>query len=162
MHTVVVYLLTIVEVLSSLLLIGVILLQKSKQQGIGLAFGAAAGESLFGAQAGNVLTRATVVLAIVFLVNTALLAMLGSGQGGGSSITDTLPAGSPPAGPPPSEMPNGTPPGRAMPMPDMDTVPAPTMPDVDTAPAPAMPEAGTAPAPAMPDDTAVPAPAPAE
>lgn len=61
-------LLIVVLVLSSLLLIGLILLQKSKSEGLGLAFGAGAGESLFGARAGNVLSRATVVLAIVFMV----------------------------------------------------------------------------------------------
>ena len=66
----------VIEVLSCLLLIGLILLQKSKSEGLGLAFGAGAGESLFGARAGNVLSKATVVLGIVFLANTILLGML--------------------------------------------------------------------------------------
>ena len=56
----------IIEILCCLLLIGIILLQKSKSEGLGLAFGAGAGESLFGARAGNVLSKATVVLGIVF------------------------------------------------------------------------------------------------
>ena len=66
----------VVEVLCCLLLIGLILLQKSKNEGLGLAFGAGAGESLFGARAGNVLSKATVVLGIVFLANTLFLGIL--------------------------------------------------------------------------------------
>ena len=66
----------VVEVLCCLLLIGLILLQKSKSEGLGLAFGAGAGESLFGARAGNVLSRATVILGIVFLANSLLLGVL--------------------------------------------------------------------------------------
>jgi preprotein translocase subunit SecG len=57
-------LLVILEALSSLILIGLILLQKSKSDGMGLAFGAGVGESLFGARAGNVLSRMTVWLGI--------------------------------------------------------------------------------------------------
>ena len=66
----------VVEVLCCLLLIGLILLQKSKSEGLGLAFGAGAGESLFGARAGNVLSRATVILGIVFLANSLLLGVM--------------------------------------------------------------------------------------
>ena len=68
--------LIMVEVVCSLLLIGVILLQKSKSEGLGLAFGTGMGESLFGSRAGNVLTKITVTLAMVFLANTAFLGML--------------------------------------------------------------------------------------
>lgn len=66
----------VVEVLCCLLLIGLILLQKSKSEGLGMAFGAGAGESLFGARAGNVLSRATVFLGIVFMANSLLLGIL--------------------------------------------------------------------------------------
>ncbi len=66
----------VVEVLSCLLLIGLILLQKSKSEGLGLAFGAGAGESLFGGRAGNVLSKATVVVGIAFLANTLVLGVL--------------------------------------------------------------------------------------
>ncbi|HMP77226.1 MAG TPA: preprotein translocase subunit SecG [Kiritimatiellia bacterium] len=69
-------LLILVEVVTCLLLVGVILLQKSKSEGLGLAFGAGVGETLFGSRAGNVLTKITVTLALVFLVNTALLGMV--------------------------------------------------------------------------------------
>jgi preprotein translocase subunit SecG len=66
----------VIEVLCCLLLIGLVLLQRSKNEGLGLAFGAGAGESLFGARAGNVLSRATVVLGIVFMASTLILGVL--------------------------------------------------------------------------------------
>lgn len=102
-------LLVLVEILTAFLLIGVVLLQRSKSQGMGgLAFGAAMGESLFGARAGNVLTRATVILGIIFLFNTTLLAMMG-GRQVVSSLTDDMPvtvpvAATPAAAPAPAPM----------------------------------------------------------
>lgn len=70
-----------VELIVCVMLIGVILIQRSKGQGVGLSFGAGTGEAIFGAQMGNVLTRATVVLAILFLVNTLVLSVLSGGRG---------------------------------------------------------------------------------
>lgn len=78
-----------IEILSSVLLIGVILIQKSKSQGMGMAFGGNVGESIFGAQMGNVLTKTTVILAIVFFVNTTFLAMLYS-SGRPSTVGETI------------------------------------------------------------------------
>ena len=66
----------VIEALCCLLLIGIILLQRSKSEGMGLAFGAGAGEALFGARAGNVLTKATVVLGLIFLASTLILGAL--------------------------------------------------------------------------------------
>ena len=90
--------LTIIEVLCSAMLLGVILIQKTKSQGVGLAFGAGMGESLFGAQMGNVLTKTTVYLAVIFLVNTTILAVLGAKakQDAPESVTSGLPAPVPP------------------------------------------------------------------
>lgn len=65
-----------IEVICCLLLIGIILIQKSKGGGLGLAFGGGGTESLFGSRAGNVLTKATIFLAIIFMVNTVALAIL--------------------------------------------------------------------------------------
>jgi preprotein translocase subunit SecG len=79
--------LLIVEVLAAFLLIVVILAQKSKDQGLGMAFGSGMGESLFGSRAGNVLTRMTVTLATVFMAATIVLGILfarGKTGGGGS------------------------------------------------------------------------------
>ena len=59
--------------ISSLLLVILILLQKSKSEGLGLAFGSGMGEALFGSRAGNILTKLTIIFAVVFLANTLLL-----------------------------------------------------------------------------------------
>ena len=58
------------------LLIGVVLLQRSKDQGLGLAFGSGMGETLFGSQAVNVLVKITIVLSIIFFLNTMILARM--------------------------------------------------------------------------------------
>ena len=68
--------LILVEVICSVLLIGLILMQRSKSEGLGTAFGGGMGESLFGSRAGNVLSKMTVILGIVFLVNTLVLGIL--------------------------------------------------------------------------------------
>ena len=75
--------LILIEIISSILLIVIILLQRSKSEGLGLAFGSQMGESLFGARAGNVLVKVTVWLGIIFLVNTTVLAKIYS-QGSSS------------------------------------------------------------------------------
>jgi len=78
-------LLLIVEVLSAFLLVVVILAQKSKDQGLGMAFGSGMGESLFGSRAGNVLTRMTITLASVFMLTTIALGILfAKGKTGGT------------------------------------------------------------------------------
>lgn len=64
-----------VEVIISIMLIGIVLIQRTKGQGAGLSFGNGA-EAIFGAQMGNVLTRTTVILGILFLINTTILAMI--------------------------------------------------------------------------------------
>lgn len=102
-------LLAVVNVILCILLIGIILLQKSRSHGAaaGLAFGAGMGEQLFGAQAGNILTKATVILLTAFLVNTTLLAVISGRLHGSRSVTDSLPneqipiAGPSPIGQPP-------------------------------------------------------------
>jgi preprotein translocase subunit SecG len=73
-------LLIILEAVCSLSLIGLILLQKSKSEGLGLAFGGGGNDSLLGARAGNVLTKATVGIGLVFLVNTMVLGMMFAGS----------------------------------------------------------------------------------
>lgn len=83
-------LLIVIEFFTALLLVAVILVQKSKDEGLGLAFGAGVGESLFGSRAGNVLTRITIVLAMIFLLNTLFLGMI-STRSKGRSVVDNLP-----------------------------------------------------------------------
>ncbi len=94
----------VVEVICCLMLIGLILLQRSKGEGLGLAFGASAGESLFGARAGNVLSKATVILGIVFMVSTLVLGVLFAQKDKALiDIIDTQPASSPVVQPQPME-----------------------------------------------------------
>lgn len=78
-------LLRITLVLVCLLLVGVILLQRNKGGGAGVSFGGGA-EAVFGAQMGDVLTKSTVILGIIFLANTLALSLLqarGAAGGGG-------------------------------------------------------------------------------
>jgi preprotein translocase subunit SecG len=144
--------LVVIEVLCCLMLIGVILLQKTKGQGMGLAFGAAMGESLFGARVGNVLTKTTVILAIVFLVNTTILAMMGTaGRRAGGSVAEGIPTASAPAAP---AAPAGGGEGGGLPLSSRPGTGAGGMPPVSAPvaePAPSVP----------PPSASLPAPAPA-
>ena len=67
-----------VVVIVALLLIGLVLIQQSKSGGFGSTFGGV-GESVFGAQAVNHLSKLTVILTTVFFILTLLLAAI-SGQ----------------------------------------------------------------------------------
>ena len=87
--SVLISILLVVEVVVAFLLIVVILAQKSKDQGLGMAFGGGMGESLFGSRAGNVLTRMTVGLSVVFMITTILLGILfAQGRTGSGSVMD--------------------------------------------------------------------------
>ena len=113
------YVLLAVEVIVAFLLVGVVLLQRSKDSGVGLAFGTGMGESLFGAQAVNVLVKVTIVLAVIFLVNTMILGRIFAtswGSRASSSVMTgqgTTQPVQPPAGNlpvlPPAEQPPTTP-----------------------------------------------------
>ena len=67
-------LLYVVEVLSCLLLAGVVMLQKPKEGGLGGVIGGGMGEAVLGADAGNILIKATAFLGTIFIVNTLVLA----------------------------------------------------------------------------------------
>lgn len=72
-------LLLIAEVICSVLLIGMVLIQKSKGGGLGgSAFGGAA-ETVFGARTGNILTKITIGLTIFFMANTLALSFFFTG-----------------------------------------------------------------------------------
>ena len=71
-------LLTVVLVLDCALLILLVLIQLPKKEaGAGIAFGGAATDALFGAGAGNVLTRATKYATVAFF---GLLLVIGLAQ----------------------------------------------------------------------------------
>ncbi|NLL84636.1 MAG: preprotein translocase subunit SecG [Lentisphaerae bacterium] len=75
----------ILEVIVAVLLVAVILMQRSKGGGaVGVTFGGGMGEAIFGAQMGDFLTRATVILGFVFLANTLVLSILSANREGRS------------------------------------------------------------------------------
>lgn len=90
-------LLIILEAACCLALIGLVLLQKSKSEGLGMAFGGGGNDSLFGARAGNVLTKATIGIGILFLVNTLILGMLFAGSANVSLMDQAIAPVAPPA-----------------------------------------------------------------
>jgi preprotein translocase subunit SecG len=64
------------HVLVCLLMVGVVLMQRPKNEGLGAAFGGGMTENIFGAQTTHVLQKFTVWLGIVFFALTLLLAVL--------------------------------------------------------------------------------------
>ncbi len=80
-----------VSILSSLLLIGIIMIQQNKSGG---GLGAVSGgvtEQMFGTSAGNILTKATTWLAVIFLVSTLFLgAVIGRLEKMNTSVAETL------------------------------------------------------------------------
>lgn len=76
----------VLEIVVCFLMGAVILLQKPKEGGLGVSFGGGMGEALFGAQMGNVLTKSTIILGIIFLLNTLILSRITAG--GGTSLME--------------------------------------------------------------------------
>lgn len=88
------YLVVTIYVLVCLILIGVILLQQGKGGDIASAFGGGGSQTAFGARSGaTLLTRATSVLAVLFVVLS--LALTAWGQRGGSSVVGGIDAPAP-------------------------------------------------------------------
>ncbi len=71
-----IYALLVVLIVACPLMCLVIMMQRSKQEGLGAAFGGGFTESVWGAQTSNVLVKTTVVLAIIFFSVSILLARL--------------------------------------------------------------------------------------
>jgi preprotein translocase subunit SecG len=115
-----------VHVLACLFLIGVVLLQQGKSQDLASAFGGGGTQTAFGPRgSANVLSRATTILAGVFMVTSLSLSMV---RPRSSTILDSV----------------KTP--AASPSPARSAAPGTTLPAQNAAPAPAAP-AATAPAP---------------
>ena len=97
----------VIEVVVCLLLAGLILLQKPKEGGLGGVIGGGMAEAAFGADAGNVLIKGTIILGAIFLLNTLALARFTStvhSKSVMSSVEAPAPAQQAPAMPAP-EMP---------------------------------------------------------
>jgi preprotein translocase subunit SecG len=99
--------LLVIHLLIALALVGVILLQRSEGGALGIGGGGGGGGLMTGRAAGNLLTRATGILAALFMVTSLVLALLANNRPQARSIMEqglpTAPAfpGSPSA--PPSD-----------------------------------------------------------
>ncbi len=91
--------LTVIHVILTLSLIGLVLIQRGKGADIGAAFGGGSSNTMFGSQgAASFLTRATAVVATLFFVLSLSLAYLTSQRIGGSeSVTALDESGTPAA-----------------------------------------------------------------
>ena len=91
------YIVTFLYVVVCLLLLLVILLQQGKGGDMASAFGGGGSQTAFGARAGaSVLTRATTILGVVFMLGALLLAIIGQrGPGSLLSGTPSAPASAP-------------------------------------------------------------------
>jgi len=97
---VVLNLVLVLQIVSAVVMIGLILMQHGKGADMGAAFGSGASGSLFGASgSANFLSRATAVLATVFLASTLALAYFGfsvrTEPSTGSSVLDRAPVSAP-------------------------------------------------------------------
>jgi preprotein translocase subunit SecG len=133
--------LTIVQVFSSLAIIGLVLLQRGKGAEAGAGFGAGASGTVFGARgASTALSRATAIFAAIFMINSLLLTYMGTHSVGGpsqqKSILDVAGEKSGTAGA--------------------------NKPALTAAPASSAPAAPTTPVPSAQEQPAVPTPAPAQ
>ena len=138
---IIIALLYVVEVVVCVLLALIVMLQKPKEGGLGGAFGGGALEASLGADAGNVLIKATAILGAVFLLNTLILAKLTSTESSSSVVGNIK------AAPVQEAAPQALPELPAAPAPAAPAKPATAAP----APAPAKPAAApTKPAPAKP------------
>ncbi|SDD24709.1 preprotein translocase subunit SecG [Paracoccus isoporae] len=150
-----------VHLILALLLIGVVLLQRSEGGGLGMG-GGGGGGVMTGRQAANALSKLTWILATGFLITSITLTIIAARNASGASVLDQLDIGT---SAPASE--DGTPaPLDYTPPPGVGQPVAPPAPDGEAA-APAAPAvevpaaAGDAPADADATAPAAPAPAPA-
>ena len=126
------YLAAAIYVIACLVMIGVILLQQGKGGDMAAAFGGGSSQAAFGARSGaTVLTRATTVLAVLFLVGALVLNVLAQ-RGPGSVVGGRAPQT---ATPTPAQAAPTAPPATATPQ----------QPATGASPATAPPAPGTAP-----------------
>jgi preprotein translocase subunit SecG len=106
--------LTVVQVFAAIGVIALVLLQRGRGADAGAGFGAGASATVFGARGASTgLSRATAVLAAVFMLNSLALAYLGSraptGQSQGLLETGVPSTTGDAAAAPAAQVPEGTP-----------------------------------------------------
>jgi preprotein translocase subunit SecG len=81
----------VAHLLIALAIIGLIMLQQGKGADMGASFGAGASQTLFGSEgSGNVLTRATTLLAVAFFATSFGLAIVAQNKAGVTDDMDIL------------------------------------------------------------------------
>ncbi|NJK92158.1 MAG: preprotein translocase subunit SecG [Blastochloris sp.] len=88
--SILIYLVTAVFIICSLLLTLVVLVQKPRSEGLGSAFGGGMTDSLFGAQTTDALTKITIWLAGFFFACTLGLAILYAHRKPAQSFSEEL------------------------------------------------------------------------
>ena len=156
-------LLLVVQILSSLTIISLVLLQQGKGADMGSAFGSGSAGSLFGATgAANFMSRATKWAAVVFFISTIGLAYASNrgtkGQDTGimQNFSQTAPV-APPVGSAVPGVPNSAPTATGAVVPG-NAVPANAVPSASSVPGVSAPPASAVPS-AVPSAPATPAPA---
>lgn len=89
--------LLIIHLFVTLALIGVVLIQRSEGGGLGIGSSQGMGSFMSGRGTANLLTRATAILATIFMALSLVLALLTRGTSVSTSILDTPPPASAPA-----------------------------------------------------------------
>lgn len=85
--------LLVIDVIVSITLIGLILVQHGKGADVGAAFGSGASQTVFGSQgSASFLTRSTAILALAFFLISLALAYLTGQTQRGSNVADSMPA----------------------------------------------------------------------
>ena len=107
------YALLVLHLLVTLVLIGVVLIQRSEGGGLGIGTTQGMGGFMSGRGTANLLTRTTAILGTMFFVLSLTLALLNRGAGGvgGTLLDNPPPAPAPLAAPAPDSAP--PPPPRA-------------------------------------------------
>ena len=128
--------LTCVQVFTSFVIVGLVLLQRGKGAEAGAGFGAGASGTVFGARgATTALSRATAVFAAIFMINSLALAYLGTSSSRQQEVQKTIldEAATPPPKPVPA---TGSSAPASVPATPPPAAPAPTTQTPAPAPAP--------------------------
>ncbi len=121
----------IIHLFVTLLLIGVVLIQRSEGGGLGIGSAQGMGSFMSGRGTANLLTRTTAILAIIFMALSMALAALNRGGSVSRSILDTTPIPAPAPASSPGTGPAGVTPAPAA---GGAAAPAPTAPSGPSAP----------------------------
>lgn len=82
-------LIVVFHVLAALCVIGLVLIQQGKGADMGASFGAGASQTLFGSRGtGNVLTRATAILATIFFATSLALSVVAKNHAASAGLVD--------------------------------------------------------------------------